>query len=164
MGYPPQRPSQARSPQSRPDQRAAIADLLKPPRELPVYFVGNDHRAPRPELVDSEAFSVAEKLAFLPASQLRRFYAAVMALRQQRERAKNGLPDELLRSEMGLLKARAAYTRMRQNNYPDELVLFFTRHAAAVKNWNDFLYGFQPHFEAVVAYHKVLENKKAEHA
>lgn len=153
---------QGRSSQSPQDQGVAIAELLKPPKEPPVYFNGNDHRAPRADLFDSEAQAVAKRLADLPASQLRRFYASVMSLRQQRELARDGLPVELLQSRMGLLKAQAAYTRKRDKDYPDELVSFFTRHAAGVKSWNDFLYGFQPHFEAVVAYHKVFEKKKRE--
>ena len=67
--------------------------------------------------------------------------------------------DEIVAALM-LLRAKAAYTWGRQSKYPDELVAFFTRHAHSVKTKADFLRGFQPHFEAVMAFHKVFEEKR----
>jgi CRISPR type III-A-associated protein Csm2 len=111
-------------------------------------------------MLDAEARRVAEDLASLPASQLRRFYGSAMALRRRLELdTDRKVPDEEIRSHLALLKAQAAYTQKRNSRYPKELVRFFTLHAASVQNRVDFLRGFQPHFEAVVAYHKVFEQK-----
>lgn len=136
----------------------SIADLLRPPSQTVVYFTANDRRTVRPALVGAEAEEVAKNFATLPASQLRRFYADVMALKRRIEHG--AATDDEVVSRMMLLRAKAAYTRARQKSYPDELVTFFTRHAAAVKGREDFLRGFQPHFEAVMAFHKVFERKK----
>lgn len=137
--------------------------LLRPPEQPFVYFAPNSD-APRAEMLDREAEEVAKRLASLPASQLRRFYGAVMALRRRLELDKDkSVPDEEIHAQLALLKAQAAYTyRRRERDYPQELVAFFTRHAAAVRTRKDFLLGFQKHFEAVVAYHKVFEQKRGE--
>lgn len=140
-----------------------IAQLLIPSPKLPVYFAGNESNAPRRELFDGEARAVAEKLKTFPASQLRRFYGAVTALRQQLDLDKT-IADEFVRARMAQLKAHAAYTLKRDRNYPGDLLRFFTDHAEAVKGRHDFLLGFQPHFEAVIAYHKVFEVKKGDRA
>ena len=136
--------------------RGRVEELLKPPAEPPRYFAGNS-RAPRAELLGKEAEDVAKQLATVPASQLRRFYAEVMALKRRSELA--GAGDEEIRAQLTLLRAKAAYTWTRNDRYPGELVAFFTRHAAAVRGREDFLHGFQPHFEAVMAFHKVFEQK-----
>lgn len=135
--------------------------LLRPPETPFAYFAPNTE-APRAEMLDREAEEVAKRLASLPASQLRRFYGAVMALRRRLDLDKS-VPDEEIRAQLALLKAQAAYTyRRRERDYPQELVEFFTRHAAAVRTRKDFLLGFQKHFEAVVAYHKVFEQKRGD--
>jgi CRISPR-associated protein Csm2 len=139
-------------------QRGRIEELLRPPAQKVVYFVGNDRKAIDGRLLAEEAEKVARNLAEVPASQLRRFYAEVMSLKRRAELA--GATDEEVRARMLLLRAKAAYTWGRQKKYPDELVTFFTRHAASVQTRDDFLRGFQPHFEAVMAFHRVFENKK----
>jgi CRISPR type III-A-associated protein Csm2 len=141
------------------DDRGHIADLLRPPAQPLRYFSANDPKAVEPRLLGEEAEQVARKLATVPASQLRRFYAEVMALKRRAELTE--VSDEAIRAEMMLLRAKAAYTWQRQNRYPGELVAFFTRHAASVKTKHDFLRGFQPHCEAVMAFHKVFEKKGA---
>jgi len=141
------------------DDRGRIEDLLRPPAQPLRYFSPNDPKAVEPRLLGEEAEQVARKLATVPASQLRRFYAEVMALKRRAELTE--VSDEAIRAEMMLLRAKAAYTWQRQNRYPGELVAFFTRHAASVKTKHDFLRGFQPHCEAVMAFHKVFEKKGA---
>jgi len=135
-----------------------IEQALRPPAQPLAYFAPNS-LAVRKELLDGDAERIAKDLATVPASQLRRFYAEVMALKRRVELAAN-VVDEDVQAQMALLKAKAAYTCKRQGKYPIELVAFFTCHAAAVKGKIDFLRGFQPHFEAVMAYHRVFEEKK----
>lgn len=128
--------------------------LLRPPEEVFAYFAPNTE-APRADMLDRDAKEVAKKLETLPSTQLRRFYGAVMALRRRLE-LDDAIADEEIRAQLAMLKAQAAYAFRRGNKYPEELVLFFTRHAAAVQTRKDFLQGFQKHFEAVVAYHKAF--------
>jgi CRISPR-associated protein Csm2 len=134
--------------------------LLKPPA-TPLPYFGDNTGIPRKALLESEAQETAQKLATLPASQLRRFYAEVMALKRRLD-LDAALPDDEIAAQLALLKARAAYTRARRKDYPNELVAFFTRHAAAVRTRDDFMRGFQPHFEAVMAYHRVFEQKRGD--
>jgi len=136
-----------------------IEEALRPPAQPPVYFAPNSG-AVRAELLDGEAQRTARELAPIPASQLRRFYAEATALKRRLELATTSIPDDEVQAQMALLKAKAAYTCRRQDRYPIELVRFFARHAAAVKGKDDFQRGFQPHFEAVMAYHRVFEIKK----
>lgn len=136
-----------------------MSALLRPPVERYQYFTGNA-QTPRPDIVGNDARQCAESLATLPASQLRRFYGAAIALKQQLNQDKDrSIADDEIRTRLGLLKAQAAYTYKRGRNYPTELVSFFTRHADAVRTREDFLRGFCRHFEAVVAYHRVFEKK-----
>lgn len=138
-----------------------IETLLRPPEKPFVYFNAND-RAPRVELFGSDAEAVAERLADVPASQLRRFYSEVMALTRRAELS--DISDGEIQAQLTLLRAKAAYTWGRKQGtrdaYPDEMVAFFNRHAHAVRGRDDLLRGFQPHFEAVMAFHKVKERKK----
>ncbi|MCX7685115.1 MAG: type III-A CRISPR-associated protein Csm2 [Acetobacteraceae bacterium] len=122
------------------------------------YFSANDPAAPDSTLFGKQAEEVARKLATVPARQLRRFYAEVMALKRRAERT--AISDAEIVAQMTLLRAKAAYTWGRQTRYPGELVAFFTRHAHSVTSKKDFLHGFQPHFEAVMAFHKVFEDKR----
>ncbi|MBW8269019.1 type III-A CRISPR-associated protein Csm2 [Caldovatus aquaticus] len=140
------------------EERGCIGNLLRPPAQPVRYFSPNDPKAVEPRLLGEEAEQVARKLRTVPASQLRRFYAEVTALKRRAELA--DASDEEIRSALMLLRAKAAYTWQRQSRYPGELVAFFTRHAASVKTRHDFLRGFQPHFEAVMAFHKVFEEKR----
>jgi CRISPR-associated protein Csm2 len=140
--------------------RGRLEDLLRRPPQPERYFSANDPNAPDRDLLGSKAEEVAQKLATMPASQLRRFYAEVMALKRRAELT--DISDAEIRAQLMLLRAKAAYTWKRQEKkYPEELVAFFNRHAHSVQSKTDFLRGFQPHFEAVMAFHKVFEvNKK----
>lgn len=142
--------------------REAIEELLRPPAQKVVYFVGNDRKAIDGRLLAEEAEKVARNLAKMPASQLRRFYAEVMSLKRRVELASttDEEVDKEVRARMLLLRAKAAYTWGRQKSYPAELVRFFTRHAASVQTRDDFLRGFQPHFEAVMAFHRAFQEEK----
>jgi CRISPR type III-A-associated protein Csm2 len=155
-----QRPPQAAAGGIHPNEgRGQIDELLRPPAQPLRYFSANDPKAIEPRLLGEEAERVATRLAAVPASQLRRFYAEVMALKRRAELTE--VSDEAIRAELMLLRAKAAYTWQRQKGYPGELVAFFNRHAASVKTKHDFLRGFQPHCEAVMAFHKVFETKGA---
>jgi CRISPR type III-A-associated protein Csm2 len=139
--------------------RGRPEDPLRRPEQPVRYFSANDPNAPDRDLLGSKAEEVAKKLATVPASQLRRFYAEVMALKRRAELT--DITDAEIRAQLMLLRAKAAYTWKRQENkYPEELVAFFNRHAHSVQSKTDFLRGFQPHFEAVMAFHKVFEVKK----
>lgn len=143
-------------------QEPDIDPLLKPPPQRFQYFTGTDPKGrpiPRPELLDEEAEEKARTFGPIPASQLRRFYGAVTSLKRQLEIDRD-FPDEALRARLVLLKAHAAYARKRVKNMPDEFVRFFVRHADAVRTRSDFLSGFVPHFEAIIAYHKMYEKKE----
>jgi CRISPR-associated protein Csm2 len=140
------------------DARGRIEDLLRPPAQPIRYFSANDPKAVESRLLGEEAEAVARRMAKVPASQLRRFYAEVMALKRRAELT--DVTDDEIRSRLTLLRAKAAYTWERQSRYPGELVAFFTRHAHSVRTRHDFLRGFQPHFEAVMAFHRVFGEKK----
>jgi CRISPR-associated protein Csm2 len=146
--------------------RGAQVQRLLRDQATSVYFEPAGGGAPRPALLDSEAEETARKLGAIPASQLRRFYGAVMTLRHRLELDPQ-LADEAIRGEMALLKAKAAYTLARGTNWrsdadtgtdPDELVRFFVRNGRAVQNRADF-FAFCKHFEAVMAFHKIYEQK-----
>ncbi len=140
------------------DNHDRLETLLKPPSQRMKYFSAEDSTAPNATLLGSEAEDVARKLASVPTSQLRRFYGEVMALKRRAELT--SISDAEIVAQLTLLRAKAAYTLARQWNYPDELVAFFNRHAHSVETKEDFLRGFQPHFEAVMAFHKVFEKEK----
>jgi CRISPR-associated protein Csm2 len=144
------------------DRDRRLEELLKPPAQPVRYFEGNDAKAPATRLLADEAEQVAKKLAKLPANQIRRFYGEVMALKRRAELTAMG--DAEIVAQLMLLRAKAAYTWGRQKDYPEELVAFFNRHAHSVKTKQDFLRGFQPHFEAVMAFHKLFEEKKGNSA
>ena len=139
--------------------RPRTAALLDPSREPTVHYFtdASGKSVLRKELVDGVAEDVAQKLADLPASQLRRFYGAVIALKRQVELDPN-LPDDEIQAQLALMKAKAAYTHARGGQVPEELVRFFVRHAKSVRNRADFL-AFCRHFEAVMAFHKCFEKK-----
>ena len=150
--------------------QAAFQQVLAPPTARFQYFSDKDRKTPRPEIFDKDARDAGAKLAGIPPSQLRRFYAETTALKRQLELtrdATNGssLSDEAVRARLHLLKARAAYTWARHKNdksHPDyeELARFFTLHAESVQGKEDFLLGFQPYFEAVIAYHAAANASK----
>lgn len=120
--------------------------------------------APRPELFDAEAELIARRLAGVPASQLRRFFGAVQTIKRKLD-VYPQLGADFIKSEMALLKARAAYALARlkyetgEGRDPDELLTLFVRHGRSAEDRQSFL-AFVRHFEAVIAYHKVFEIKK----
>src|SRR5579875_2351741 len=162
MANHPQRPQPGRGPgggQPRGEggsTDAVLKTLLAPPPEKDRFRYFKDKETPRPEIFDKDAREAGEKLAEIPPSQLRRFYAEVMTLKRQLElTSAPPLTDEAIRARLHLLKARAAYTLARHKNDTayQELARFFTLHAESVQGRDDFLHGFQPYFEAVIAYH-----------
>jgi CRISPR-associated protein Csm2 len=141
-----------------------IPQLLRDTKTVEYFGAkSNDgRRSPRAALFDAEAEETAKKLAGIPASQLRRFFGAVMAIRRRLDRD-SSLGAEFIQAEMALLKARAAYTLARrkkrndQSELDDELLAFFVRHARSVDDRASFA-AFMRHFEAVMAFHKVYDN------
>lgn len=121
-------------------------------------------RQPRAELFDEEAEETAQRLAGIPASQLRRFFGAVMGMRRRLD-LDSQLGADFIQAEMALLKTRAAYTlarrkkRKNESEPEDELLAFFVKHARSVNDKPTFN-AFMRHFEAVMAYHKVYEKKQ----
>ena len=106
----------------------------------------------RPELIDSEALSEAKKCERVNKTQLRRFFGEAIS---ERNRVKT---DNQAKVVMVTLKAKAHYASARdKNNAP--LVDFFLRHAASVSTKVDFEH-FMQHFEAVIAYHRYLSERK----
>jgi CRISPR-associated protein Csm2 len=132
-------------------------------QETVAYFVDDQRKAVRKELLDGAAETVARRLRSVPASQLRRFFGSVMTLKRRIELEQP--PAELIQAEMALLKASAAYAckrgsyRRDEERDPDELLSFFVRHARSVRDARDFA-AFARHFEAVIAYHKCFEDKQ----
>jgi CRISPR type III-A-associated protein Csm2 len=153
-----QAPRSATGGQSNAGERGRLEGLLRAPPQAVRYFADNDSKAIKPELLSAEAEEVAKRLADVPTSQLRRFYAEVMALKRRAELT--GISNAEIKARLTPLRAKAAYTWGRQQKYPFELVAFFNRHAHAVQSKHDFLSGFQPHFEAVMAFHRVFAKKQ----
>lgn len=111
---------------------------------------------PRAELFDSEANDEAKKLTDFDNTQLRRFYSVVSALRNE-AKGNPDFPDDLIRARLALLKAHVHYQKGRDRKFPADFVAFIDRHVKATDTRTKFLYGFAPHFEAVVAYHRFLK-------
>jgi CRISPR type III-A-associated protein Csm2 len=145
------------------DDEVAFQRLLSADQQIK-YFESETKPNQRPTiraaLLDKEAQAVAKHIRDLPASQLRRFYASVLSLKRELEINPSGTSDALVKARLALLKAHAAYTKKRMKDMPDAFVKFIVNHVAAVKTKDDFVYGFAPCFEAVVAYHKLFEKKK----
>lgn len=145
---------------------SVISQLLRDKATVD-YFrpTSNDQRRqPRAALFDEEAEETAKKLAGIPASQLRRFFGAVMGMRRRLD-LDPALGADFIQAEMALLKTRAAYTlarrkkRKEESETEDELLRFFVKHARSVGDKPTFQ-AFMRHFEAVMAYHKVYEKKQ----
>jgi len=125
----------------------------------------NAKPAPREALFDTEAENLAKKLAGIPASQLRRFYTGVRAIKRQLDLDQN-LGVDFIKAELALLKARSAYALARldyradDTKDPDELLTLLVRHGNSIEDRKSFN-AFVRHFEAIMAYHKVFEEKRA---
>ena len=145
-----------------------IEQRLRDPARI-IYFdkptEPNAKPAPRKELFDKEAETLAKKLAGIPASQLRRFYTGVRAIKRQLDLDPN-LGIDFIKAELALLKARSAYALARldyradDQKDPDQLLTLLVRHGNSFEDRKSFN-AFVRHFEAIMAYHKVFEEKRA---
>lgn len=142
---------------------AELERMLSTPDRVVRYFEADAKADQRPTvratLLDDDARAVAKEIRDLPASQLRRFYSSVISLKRDLEINPAGTSNDLVLARLALLKAHTAYAKKRMQSMPEAFVRFIVRHVAAVKTKDDFLYGFAPCFEAVVAYHKLFETK-----
>lgn len=131
------------------------------------FWEKGNRRELRKEVLDEEAFSVAVKLKNIDPAQLRRHFAPIVALRQKITNSINEdkpISDVEVQAQIAGLKAIAAYTIARESNASRrqenmELVHIFVRASNSVHDRDD-LSAFVRHFEAVVAYHKVVFEKK----
>jgi len=135
-----------------------------PPAQSIKYFSDSSKKALNPDLVDRKAEELAKEIRKVPASQIRRFYSDVTSF-ARRVAADRELPDDAVRVQMALLKAKAAYAHRRapdrndKESFPLPLLQFFVDHAKAVQDRKDFD-AFRRTFEAVIAYHKFHEEKR----
>ncbi len=151
----------------RPSPAERIEPLLRDRQQI-VYFEKPAEKdakpAPKADLFDKGAEELAKKLATIPASQLRRFYSGVRAIKRQLDLDKK-LGIDFIKAEMALLKAKTAYALARMNpdtndeRDPYELLTMLVRHANSIGDRASFN-AFIRHFEAVMAYHKVFEVKR----
>jgi CRISPR-associated protein Csm2 len=112
----------------------------------------------RPELLDGEAQERAKALRQVSSSQLRRFYGTAIAFKQRLEMDRR-ITDGEVEAHVAYLKASSAYAGARKQ--PKALVEFFVAAANSVKTREDYLC-FARHFEAVIAFHKVFEDKRTD--
>jgi CRISPR-associated protein Csm2 len=134
-----------------------IAQLLKSTSRIDLWS-GSDRKTLRPELLDVEAQDRAKALRNVSTSQLRRFYGPTVAFKQ-RLQIDQQVTDNEVAAQVAYLKASSAYAGARKQ--PSALVEFFVAAANSVKTREDYL-GFTRHFEAVMAFHKVFEDKRTE--
>jgi len=109
-------------------------------------------------LLDGEAQERAKALREVSSSQLRRFYGTTVAFKQRLQldqRVTNGEVE----AQVAYLKASSAYAGARKQ--PKALVEFFVAAANSVKTREDY-FCFTRHFEAVMAFHKVFEDKRTD--
>jgi CRISPR-associated protein Csm2 len=133
-----------------------IQRALQSTEKLDFWTGDSDRRTLRAELLDKKAQETAQKLRDLPPTQLRRFYAPVVAFRQ-RLRLDREISDAEVEAQAAYLKASAAYAGARKQ--PKALVDFFVAATNSIKKRDDFE-AFARHFEAVVAFHKVYGSEK----
>lgn len=104
---------------------------------------------------------VDEKLS---TTQLRRFYQSVQSIRRELESDEMTEADikaGTLKARLALLRAHAHYAHGQdRKKFPERFLDFIKQNVQAVSNKEDFLHGFVPYFEAVVAYHRFFEAKK----
>jgi CRISPR-associated protein Csm2 len=140
---------------------AGTETIAMPKANVFRYFIDDGRKALDPRLVGPAAEELAQKVANVPASQIRRFYGDMLAL-ERRLATGTDIPAEAVQAHMALLKAKAAYSFKRAKppeQFPRELLQFFVDHAAAVQDRKDFD-AFRRVFEAVIAYHKFYEPKR----
>jgi CRISPR-associated protein Csm2 len=135
-----------------------IVQTLKSPIKINLWTGSNVEDASlRTELLDQEAQDRANELREVASSQLRRFYGPTIAFKQ-RLQIDSKITDNEVRAQVAYLKASAAYAGARARTPPIALVKFFVAAANSVKTRKDYI-GFARHFEAVMAFHKVFEEK-----
>ena len=140
---------------SRRDEMSDIKTALEDKGTIKWFFPDNKQDL-RPALLGAEAETRAKKMKEIKTSQIRRFYAPVVAFRQ-RLNIDNNISDLEIQAQIQLMRANAAYAGARKQ--PIELVRFFTNVAASVFNRKDYD-AFARHFECVIAYHRVFGEEK----
>lgn len=137
------------------DHNDEISDALRGTDKIDLLSSGN-RPSIRPELLDREAQERAKALREVPSSQLRRFYGQAVAFKQ-RLRIDSHITESEVAAQVAYLKASSAYAGARKQ--PKPLVEFFVAAANSVKTREEYL-AFAKHFEAVMAFHKVFEEKE----
>ncbi len=131
-----------------------IAEILNQPTKL-TWFTDDNKQELRRDVLGKEAEGRAIALHNVKKTQIRRFYAPVVALRQ-RLQADDKISDIEIQAQMQFMRASAAYAGAREQ--PIELVQFMSDAANSVATRRDFD-AFARHFECVVAYHRVFCDK-----
>lgn len=121
-----------------------------------IWFTPDNKQGLRPQLLGSEAEACAKNMKEIKKSQIRRFYAPVVAFRQ-RLNIDEKISDLEVQAQVQLMRANAAYAGARKQ--PIELVRFFTKVASSVANREDYD-AFARHFECVIAFHRVFCEEK----
>jgi CRISPR-associated protein Csm2 len=134
-----------------------IAEILKSSNRIELWS-GSDRKTLRPDLLNREAQERAKALRQVASSQLRRFYGPTVAFKQRLEIDRQVTNSEV-EAQVAYLKAISAYAGARKQ--PRALVEFFVAAANSVKTREDYVC-FTRHFEAVMAFHKVFEDKRTE--
>jgi CRISPR-associated protein Csm2 len=115
-------------------------------------------------LLDSEARERAKELRGVASSQLYRFYATAVAFKQ-RLQIDQQVTDGEVEAQIAYLKASSAYSGARRQAKEQAkalpLVEFFAAAANSVRTREDYI-GFTRHFEAIMAFHKVFEEKRTD--
>ena len=140
-----------------------IAQILKSTKRIELWS-GSNRRTLRPELLDSEARERAKELRGVASSQLYRFYATAVAFKQ-RLQIDQQVTDGEVEAQIAYLKASSAYSGARRQAKEQAkalpLVEFFAAAANSVRTREDYI-GFTRHFEAIMAFHKVFEEKRTD--
>ncbi len=119
------------------------------------YFDENEEL--RAELYGDEAQKWAKYMKDVNTSQIRRFYAQIIADKRKFE-LKNSESSNAARLAMAVLKANTAYAGARDKK--NKVLADFADHnAKLVKSIKDFM-AFCRHFEAIIAWHKVCNKKR----
>ena len=134
-----------------------IAEVLKGASSIDLWSA-DEKRTLRPDLLDREAQERARALRGVSSSQLRRFHGPTVAFKQRLQIDKQ-ITDTEVKAQVAYLKASSAYAGARKQ--PRALVEFFVAAANSVKTRDDYV-AFAQHFEEVMAFHKVFEDKRAE--
>jgi len=105
----------------------------------------------RRSLLDDEAQDAARALGQISHTQIRRFFAQVVAIKRRME-VDFAVRDGEILAQAAFLKASSYYAAARsRDNEP--VKDFVVKHVDTIKARQDFL-DFHRHFEAVVAFHR----------